>query len=58
MAQGATGRGIAVVGSNIFYSVDNSGSVFLTNTNDVDFGVAFNTGLPGIGSITSDGQFL
>ena len=51
-------RGIAVVGSTIFYSVDNSGSVFLTSTSGTDFGVAFNTGLPGIGSITSDGQFL
>jgi len=57
-AQGHIGRGIAVVGSSIFYSVDNSGSVFLTNTSGTDLGVAFNTGLPGIGSIASDGQSL
>lgn len=57
-AQGHIGRGIAVVGSTIFYSVDDSGSVFLTSTSGTDFGVAFNTELPGIGSITSDGQFL
>src|SRR5713101_4781735 len=57
-AQGQIGRGIAVVGANVFYSVDTSGSVFLTNTGGVDLGVAFNTGLRGIGSITSDGQFL
>ena len=53
-----TGRGIAVVGSNIFYSVDTSGTVFLTNPGGTDLGTAFNTGLPGIGSIASDGQFL
>jgi hypothetical protein len=57
-AQGHTGRGIAVVGSNIFYSVDSSGTVFSTNPSGTDLGTAFNTGLPGIGSIASDGQFL
>lgn len=57
-AQGQIGRGIAVVGSNIYYSVDNSGSVFLTNPSGTDLGAAFITGLPGIASIASDGQFL
>ena len=57
-AQGQFGRGIAVVGSNIYYSVDRSGAVFLTNPSGTDLGTAFNTGLPGIGSIASDGQFL
>jgi PEP-CTERM motif len=57
-AQGQPGGGIAVVGSNIYYSVGNSGSVFLTNTSGGNLGIAFNTGLPGISSIASDGQFL
>ena len=54
-AQGQFGRGIAVVGSNIYYSEDSSGAVFLTNPSGTDLGTAFNTGLPGIGSIASDG---
>jgi hypothetical protein len=57
-AQGHIGRGIAVVGSSIFYSVDDSGAVFLTNPGGADLGIAFNTGLPGIGAIASDGLFL
>jgi len=57
-AQGHWGSGIAVVGSNIFYSVANSGTVFLTNPGGKDRGTAFDTGLPGISSIASDGQFL
>src|SRR5262249_40115593 len=57
-AAGQIGRGITVVGSDIFYSVDNSGAVFLTNPSGADLGVAFNTALPGIGSIASDGSFL
>ena len=47
-----------MVGSDIFYSVDNSGAVFLINPSGIDLAVAFNTGLPGIASIASDGEFL
>jgi hypothetical protein len=57
-AQGQSGEGIAVVGSNIYYSVFSSGSVFLTNPSGTDLGIVFSTGLPGISSIASDGQFL
>jgi hypothetical protein len=57
-AQGQAGQGIAVVGSNIYYSVFSSGSIFLTNPTGANLGVAFNTGLPGISSVASDGQFL
>src|SRR4051812_166339 len=57
-AQGHQAQGIAVVGSNIFYSVADSGSVFLTNPGGTDLGVAFNTGLRGISTIASDGSFL
>lgn len=55
------GRGIAVVGSNIFYSLDSSTSVFLTNTSGANLGTAFVVNIPGVigvQSIASDGQFL
>jgi hypothetical protein len=60
-AAGETGRGIAVVGSNIFYSVTGSTSVFLTDPNGTNRGVAFTVNIPGVSdiqSIASDGQFL
>jgi len=60
-AAGETGHGIAVVGSNIFYSVSGSTSVFRTDTNGTNLGVAFIVNIPGITgiqSIASDGQFL
>ncbi|HMD62989.1 MAG TPA: PEP-CTERM sorting domain-containing protein [Stellaceae bacterium] len=58
---GETGRGIAVVGSNIFYSVSGSTSVFLTDPSGTNRGVAFTVNIPGVSgiqSIASDGQFL
>ncbi len=57
-AQGHIGRGIAVIGSSIFYSVDDSGVVFRTNAGGADLGAAFATRLTGIGSIATDGGFL
>jgi PEP-CTERM motif len=55
------GSGIAVVGSSIYYSLVGSTSVFLTNTNGANLGVAFTVNIPGVSgiiSIASDGQFL
>lgn len=55
------GRGIAVVGSNIFYSLEDSTSVFLTNAGGANLGAAFTvniSGVTGIRSIASDGHFL
>src|SRR5271167_1332166 len=55
------GSGIAVVGSSIYYSLVGSTSVFLTNTNGANLGVAFIVNIPGVSgirSIASDGQFL
>ena len=57
-AQSGGPGGITVLGSTIYYSVANSGSVFLTNSSGANLGVAFSTGLPGISAITSDGNFL
>ena len=55
------GRGIAVVGSNIYYSLANSTSVYLTNTSGANLGAAFVVNIPGVSgiqSIASDGRFL
>ena len=55
----ANGRGIAVVGTKIYYSLANTGSVYLTDTvTHADGGVAFNTGLPGIAGLSWDGTAL
>ncbi|HEY1259182.1 MAG TPA: hypothetical protein VGF34_08020 [Stellaceae bacterium] len=58
VAQRGGPGGIAILGTSIYYGVSNSGSVFLTNPAGADLGVAFDTGLPGISAITSDGTFL
>jgi hypothetical protein len=57
-ARGGGPGGIAILGSSIYYGVANSGSVFLTNAAGANLGAAFDTGLPGISAITSDGSFL
>lgn len=55
----ANGRGIAVMGTKIYYSLANSGSVYLTDTvTHADGGVAFTTGLPGIAGLSWDGAAL
>jgi len=53
------GRGIAVVGTTVYYSNSSSGQVYVTNTatHSAD-GVAFNTGLNGIANIAWDGTAL
>src|SRR5256885_5623974 len=38
-----SGKGVAVLGSSVYYTVFTSGSVFLTDTNGANLGVAFNT---------------
>jgi len=58
LVQGLGGEGIAVIGSNVYYSVFTSGNVFVTNTSGSSSGVAFSTGLSGISSIATDGRFL
>ena len=56
----ANGRGIAVVGNAIFYSLADSSSVYQSDvTTHADLGIAFATPLaPGINSIASDGTTL
>ena len=58
-AVGDNGRGIAVVGTTIYYSVASSGNVFVTDSvTHADLGVAFNTGLGGIANLAWDGTNL
>ena len=53
------GRGIAVVGTTIYYTVAGSGNVFVTDSGThADLGVAFNTGLGGIANLAWDGTNL
>jgi len=59
--QSQVGRGIAVVGSDIFYSLGGSTSVFLTNPGGANLGTAFTVNIPGVTgvqSIATDGMFL
>ncbi|MBI4652335.1 PEP-CTERM sorting domain-containing protein [Candidatus Desantisbacteria bacterium] len=59
LAVADNGRGIAVVGTTIYYTVANRGEVFVTNsTTHADLGVAFNTGLNGIANVAWDGTAL
>lgn len=53
------GRGIAVVGTTIYYSNSDSGNVYKTNSvNHSDDGIAFTTNLSGIANIAFDGTAL
>lgn len=55
----ANGRGIAVVGTTIYYTLANTGKVYVTDTNShKDLGVAFSTPLIGIAAIAWDGSGL
>jgi hypothetical protein len=55
----ANGRGIAVVGTTIYYTLANTGKVYVTDTiSHKDLGVAFSTPLVGIGAIAWDGSGL
>ena len=59
LKRNANGRGIAVVGTRIYYSLANSGNVYVTDTiTHRDGGIAFATGLPGIGGLSWDGASL
>lgn len=53
------GRGIAVVGTTIYYTTANSGNIYVTNTTThADLGILVDTGLSGIASIAYDGTDL
>jgi hypothetical protein len=59
IAASGNGRGIAVAGNTVYYSLAGSGDIFVTNSvTHADGGVLFNTGLGGVATITWDGANL
>jgi hypothetical protein len=59
LAAADNGRGIAVVGTTIYYSTANRGEIFVTDSvTHADLGIAFNTGLNGVANIAWDGTAL
>lgn len=58
-ARGDNGRGIAVVGTTIYYTTASSGNVYVTDSvTHADLGIAFSTGLGGISCVAWDGTAL
>ena len=58
-AVSGNGRGIAVVGTTIYYTLAGSGKVYITDANThADLGVAFDSGLGGIATVAWDGTAL
>jgi hypothetical protein len=58
-ARNDNGRGIAVVGTTLYYTTADSGNIYVTNTiTHTDLGVLVNTGLNGISNISEDGGKL
>ena len=58
-ARANNGRGIAVVGTTIYYTTANSGNVYVTDSvSHADLGIAFNTGLGGVANLAWDGTNL
>jgi len=59
VAVDGNGRGIAVVGTTIYYTVANSGDIYITDSNThADLGTLVSTGLGGISCIAYDGTDL
>jgi len=59
IAQGDNGRGVAVLGNDIYYTTANSGNIYKTNAlTHTDLGIVVDTGFAGIANIATDGVFL
>lgn len=58
-AQSDNGRGVAVLGNDIYYTTANSGNIYKTNAiTHSDLGIIVDTGFRGIANIATDGTFL
>lgn len=58
-ARGDNGRGVALLGSTIYYTTANSGNIYITNTTShADLGILVNTGFPGIANVATDGTSI
>ncbi|AEJ01159.1 PEP motif putative anchor domain protein [Nitrosomonas sp. Is79A3] len=53
------GRGVAVLGNDIYYTTASSGNIYKTNAiTHADLGIVVNTGFNGIANIATDGTYL
>lgn len=58
-ARSDNGRGVALLGSTIYYTTANSGNIYITNTSThADLGILVNTGFPGIANVATDGTSI
>ena len=58
-ARGDNGRGVAVLGTTLYYTTANSGNIYVTNTvSHADLGILVNTGFAGIANVATDGTFI
>ncbi len=58
-ARNDNGRGIALLGSTIYYTTANSGNIYVTDTSThADGGILVNTGFNGIANVSTDGTFI
>ncbi len=58
-ARDDNGRGVAVLGNDIYYTTANSGNIYKTNAiTHSDLGIIVDTGFRGIANIATDGTFL
>ena len=58
-ARSDNGRGVAVLGNDIYYTTASSGNIYKTNTiTHSDLGIVVDTGFRGIANIATDGTFL
>lgn len=58
-ARSDNGRGVALLGNDIYYTTAGSGNIYKTNViTHADLGIVVNTGFSGIANIATDGTFL
>jgi len=58
-ARNDNGRGVALLGNDIYYTTASSGNIYKTNViTHADLGIVVNTGFSGIANIATDGTFL
>src|SRR5689334_19795724 len=51
-ARNDNGRGVALLGSTIYYTTASSGNIYITNTaSHADLGILVDTGFPGIANV-------
>jgi cysteine-rich repeat protein len=58
-ARNDNGRGVAVLGNDIYYTTANSGNIYKTNViTHADLGILVSTGFAGIANVATDGTYI